>query len=530
MNIGVKAVAPPLKAISGQQSSGSNASDDLRGRESHELIFALSGPVGSGVDLVRSKLAEQLAARGYEVVFVKVSELFAAAAPRYGINVPAPVTSDPAEFTRIWNLQDVGNQLRAKLGEDLGAQLAIQEISVNRADRHPGANIDTIKPGRVAYVIDQLKHPREANLLKSVYGNLFYFIGVLSGYKRRKAILTAKMAADFAERLIERDRAESDRNGQQLDKTLKLADFFVNNSHQNTTMLEAPLERFVGLVHGDNGITPTNKEKGMYAAQGAALQSACLSRQVGAAIMDSFGNIVSTGCNDVPRAGGGLYESGMAPEDHRCVNWEGGRCFNDKKKDKLRDDIEQALMSEGVLPELAKKYAESIRQKTGIRDLIEFSRAVHAEMDALVNVARRGGPAVARGVLFTTTYPCHNCARHIVAAGIRSVYFIEPYEKSLASELHHDSIDHEPDIEPKWDSPEPFHKVAFLHFEGVAPNRFVDLFLADSRKDARGIAMRHPSATATKKSPEFLDNYKQLESRVVQRLEKKMPTDSPASA
>src|SRR5690606_29216037 len=221
---------------------------------------------------------------------------------------------------------------------------------------------------------------REAQLLKSVYGNLFYFIGVLCGYKGRKANLNAAMSADYAERLIERDRAESDHNGQQLDKTLKLADFFVRNTHHNTELLKRPIERFLGLVHGDNGLTPTVQEKGMYAAQGAALQSACLSRQVGAAISDCSGNILSTGCNDVPRAGGGLYEAGADP-DHRCVFWEGGRCFNDKKKDQLRDAIEAALVESGLAGEKAKQCADAIRRKTGVKDLIEFSRAVHAEMD-----------------------------------------------------------------------------------------------------------------------------------------------------
>lgn len=519
--------APPLRMIGGAK-SGTSAADDLRGRESQELVFALSGPVGSGLQFVNDALTKALEARGYEVVPIKVSGLFSDEASRHAIAVDKQ--TGPPEFQRIWTLQDIGNKLRNELGEDLGAQLAIKAIKVDRVSKHPDTDIEQIKPSRVAYIVDQLKHPREAQLLRSVYGNLFYFIGVLCDYDRRKANLGAKMSPDYAERLIERDRAESDRNGQQLDKTLKLADFFVRNTHHNTEMLKEPIRRLLGLVHGDNGITPTRQEKGMYAAQGAALQSACLSRQVGAAIVDRFGNIIATGCNDVPKAGGGLYESGIAP-DHRCVFWEGGRCFNDKRKDQLRDSIEAALVEAGVGPAQAKQYAEAIRQKTGIRDLIEFSRAVHAEMDALVKVARRGGPSVLGGFLFTTTYPCHNCARHIVAAGIRAVYFIEPYEKSLASELHHDSIEHEPEDEPNWESTDPFDRVAFLHFEGVSPNRFADLFLAtESRKDGKGMAIAHLPVTAVKKSPEFLDNYRQLEAQVIKRLEEKVHSEEPGVA
>lgn len=522
MNAVVKSVPSTGPRSGARGATGTNASDDLRARESQELVFALSGPVGSGLQFVKEALCAELEARSYEVVHLKLSALFEQEATRQGIAAP-PMGDGPAEFRRIWQLQDLGNHLRSSLGEDLGAQLAIKAITLDRTVRHPDeVNIEAIKPERVAYIIDQLKHPREAQLLRSVYGNLFYLLGVLCGYERRKGNLTARMTADFAERLIHRDRSESDRNGQQLDKTLKLADFFVSSTHHNTEMLKAPIKRFLGLVHGDNGITPTRKEKGMYAAQNAALQSACLSRQVGAAIVDKAGNIISTGCNDVPRGGGGLYEAGISP-DHRCVFWEGGICFNDQRKDMLRDSIKTVLEDAGANPIDAARFAEAIRKDTGIKDLIEFSRAVHAEMDAIVRVARRGGPSISGAFLFTTTYPCHNCARHIVASGIRAVYFIEPYEKSLASALHHDSIEHEPSIDLDWDSSLVSERVAFLHFEGVSPNRFGDLFLATSdRKDGRGRATSHLPGTAAKKSTEFLDNYRQLEIQVIKRLEAKV--------
>lgn len=42
--------------------------------------------------------------------------------------------------------------------------------------------------------------------------------------------------------------------------------------------------------------------------------------------------------------------------------------------------------------------------------------------------------------LYSTTFPCHNCARHIVGAGIARVVFVEPYTKSRAEQLHSDSI------------------------------------------------------------------------------------------
>jgi deoxycytidylate deaminase len=327
------------------------------------------------------------------------------------------------------------------------------------------------------------------------------------------------MGPTEAEELIQRDRAEADSMGQQLEKTLRLADFFVRYAHNNTSALKLPLERFASLIHGDNGLTPTSHEVGMYAAFSASLKSACLSRQVGAAITDDEGNVLSTGCNDVPRSGGGLYEAGRST-DHRCVFLEGGVCFNHRHKDRLRDEIAGILEYQGgIAKNEARRVADIIREKTGLRDLIEFSRSVHAEMDAIVRIARTGGQKISGATLFTTTYPCHNCARHIVASGIKAVYFIEPYEKSLAKDLHSDSIAHEIDS-PASSSTGDSSRVAFLHFEGVAPNRFATLFnQTGERKDSAGLAVKRSPLESSKKAPEYLDNYRQLEAQVIRHLQ-----------
>ena len=106
-------------------------------------------------------------------------------------------------------------------------------------------------------------------------------------------------------------------------------------------------------------------------------------------------------------------------------------------------------------------------------DITEYGRAVHAEMDALLTCARNGvSPKGA--ILYATTFPCHNCTRHIVAAGIERVFYIEPYPKSRAEELHDDAIVVEekamrPNRGGGW-------RVPFTHFVGIGPRRYADLF------------------------------------------------------
>ncbi|MFM5144936.1 hypothetical protein ACEUA0_21025 [Aeromonas veronii] len=117
-------------------------------------------------------------------------------------------------------------------------------------------------------------------------------------------------------------------------------------------------------------------------------------------------------------------------------------------------------------------------------DLTEYGRAVHAEMDAILTSARNG-VAIKNTILYTTTFPCHNCAKHIVAAGIKIVKFIEPYPKSYATILHSDSIDV---LTSSKKINLPQTKVYFEPFVGVGPRRYMDLFsmsLSSGRKIKR---------------------------------------------
>jgi cytidine deaminase len=51
----------------------------------------------------------------------------------------------------------------------------------------------------------------------------------------------------------------------------------------------------------------------MYMAKSASLRSAALTRQVGAAIFRETGELLTMGCNEVPKAGGGTVGSAKSP-------------------------------------------------------------------------------------------------------------------------------------------------------------------------------------------------------------------------
>lgn len=106
--------------------------------------------------------------------------------------------------------------------------------------------------------------------------------------------------------------------------------------------------------------------------------------------------------------------------------------------------------------------------KSKIKDITEYGRVVHAEMEALLACARNNISTI-NTILFCTTFPCHNCAKHIIASGVKKVVYIEPYPKSKAIDFHSDSIIMKaPQNENQ--------KVIFEAFVGVGPRSFFNLF------------------------------------------------------
>ncbi len=310
-------------------------------------------------------------------------------------------------------------------------------------------------------------------------------------------------------------RDENDRegdHGQKVSKTAYLSDFFVRNDGQNDLRLTSVIDRFLEVVFNISVHTPTTDEAGMYAAVSAASKSACLSRQVGAAIYSEKGELLSVGWNDVPKGLGGLYSTNDGDEDHRCFKWKGKVCHNDRKKEELYSKVFKQLNEEGLLA-TGVDLQELRRQllKTPVKDLIEYSRSIHAEMEAIVSAARSGKPGIVGGTLYTTTFPCHNCARHIVAAGISKVFYVEPYAKSLALELHSDSISVVEGADGKCE---------FLQYEGVGPDSVLKLFHHGTERKADGKAVIHGKKVAHPVLPPPMDGFTTHEKRVIRMLEK----------
>ncbi|MBB3996345.1 anti-phage dCTP deaminase [Aureimonas pseudogalii] len=447
---------------------------NLAERKTAELVIGMVAPVGSGATTTASILSKKLNEDyGYEVDYIKLSKIMQ--------TYSGTATVDAGDPGRVEKLQAIGNQLREKFGNHVLSSIAVDRIYKSREGD------DTPRDRRLCTIVDSLKHPEEVELLREVYGDSFWLMGVFAPEKIRiERVESSLGSSSYVEKIKSADFDEGLEHGQSVRKTMSGADVFIRNDQPNEEKLSTSIDRFLRLIFGISVETPSKDEVAMHGAAGAALGSACLSRQVGAVIISATGEVIGRGANDVPRFGGGTYNSDDSSGDHRCFKWKNKICWNDKHKIGIIEQISKGLGS-SVNTENVK---ENIK-RSGVQSLIEFSRAVHAEMEAIISVARQGNGGIVGSSLYTTTFPCHSCARHIVASGIDKVLYIEPYPKSLALTLHSDSITM---------SESEGGKVKFLQYEGVAPGSFNRVFgmfgdrkangsaIAKNRKEARPVA------------------------------------------
>lgn len=434
------------------------------------LVFGLVAAVGANLSQFMETFCGLLKKFDYEPVPIHLTELLR----EHVLTEPRSLTwSSPAE--RLETLMTAGDNLRSSLKRgDAMALLACLAINGTASGTRPRA-----------HVIRQLKHPEEIATLRRIYGDRFFSVALYSTREERLAHMTnlLDIGPQDAGRLMQRDEEDETNDfGQRTRATFELADVFIRLSQKDCARAQEEAQRFLDLIFGAPDVSPTADEHAMYLAYAASFRSADLSRQVGASIVSAEGDAIAVGANDVPQAAGGQYWPGEGDRrDHyyKCDS-------NHERKMAIARDLFLRIHPDEQTDE---DFRAFLRKLDGslLNDITEYGRAVHAEMEAILSCSRAG--ARTRGAtLYSTTFPCHNCAKHIVGAGVREVHYVEPYPKSLASPLHDDSI-HIEDHEKA--STVSDGKVIFRHYVGVGPRRYVDLFslkLGSGRRVRRKVA------------------------------------------
>lgn len=534
------------------------------------LVIAFVAPTGSKVKDAYRQLELHLDKFGYTCCHVKLSRLLADRSLHL-----LGQEADHHGIWRVWDLMNAGNRARM-LAEDGGAliALAVEQIWNDRGAA-PGREAPPPKEKRV-YIIDSLKHPAEISLLREIYGSGCLVVSVFSPAAQRLEEIMRRVAPDESRHdsmrdlkkldvgkyynqarfLLARDESEDQwardaRNvalaedwgiidekqraiiskkfpdsaswaeaeiavskdfGQDVEGSFPQADVFLDAT--NAGLLDAQVERLVRLLVGDQFITPNPAEQGMAIANISRFRSSDPGRQVGVAITSQDGTILSTGTNEVPRAGGGQYWPPRTSTDPDNRDFElthslprrhmedgvvevltrlqAANRFDGDEFQPLLDAVSSADGNWREGEALAATVAEAmdVLKGTRITSLIEFFRSTHAEMAAIL-ACNAGGQSTTGAVMYGTTFPCHECMKHILHAGIAEVQYIEAYPKSLGRQLHEDDICEDPghriglpcDCTDRQNCLQ--HACSRLHlvpFTGIGPRRYGEYFHPTDRK------------------------------------------------
>lgn len=505
--------------------------DPLNPSGAPELVIGIVGPAGVNRSKVCSIIVSELEDYNYETKEIKLSSLMGSL-PKF-----EKVNSDfQDERDRIDKLMNAGNNLRKFTAKgDALALLAIAKIQDIRESLNIKDGCSAQDPReKTAYILDSLKHPDEISTLRATYGQGFILISAHASRDNRVENLARRIsnsrkdpqgvhsARSDAEYLIMRDEKEEFVDfGQNVQSCFPKADFFVDLDSKEEN-LSAQIDRLFQIFFDNPFITPSRDEWGMFHAEAASWRSADLARQVGSSICGNNGEVLALGCNEVPKAFGGLYWEGDTP-DGRDFQYDLDQGAELKRL--MLAEVFNRLKDRGDFDQKAKETLSALVEKSikgssdpvldGLQALnvIEYGRTVHAEMASLTDAVSRG-IGVKGSTMYVNTFPCHICARHIISSGIKRLVYIEPYPKSFTNKLFGDSIS---------ESRDNGDLVIFEPFIGVAPRMYQFAFkLIAKRKRKSGEVLDWKKNKARTKLKRFVTSYMAIENQIVSSLVPKL--------
>lgn len=436
------------------------ASDTAAASVWSELVFGIVRPVGVDRDRFTSALSQQLAAFGYVVEHIRLSQLLS---ETYMGGVPA--TQNLSEGDRINALINAGDKL-CELSDTAAAVALCGVLEIHERRRTFEPSVD-----RVAYIVDSIKRVEEVYQLKNLYGDRYIQFGLQSSDVARKSLLMSKeRAVRFAKTegeieadvslLMERDLKESSKFGQNTMRAFPLSDVFIDMDVDP----ERQVIRAADLLFGSPEYqVPTADEYGMQLAHVSSTRSPELGLKVGAAILANDQRVIATGVNVHPE------NKEQSPTYDESASDIGKLVLNTVKllaADYFTQQAQQELETD---PDgFTRDLLEGALKAGQIRDLTEFQPTVHAEMSALLD-AIRARSSLDQVTMYVTAFPCHGCAKHLVDLTMPVVY-LEPYPKSRAGTMYGSTV-----------------SKFFRAFTGVAPTRYQQLFgVSDDRKSPDG--------------------------------------------
>ncbi len=197
--------------------------------------------------------------------------------------------------------------------------------------------------------------------------------------------------------------------------------------------------KFAALIQHPGLITPSSEERCMVVAYTAKFNSGCLSRQVGAVITNKAHSIRTIGWNDVPYGQipcslRNLFDFGkddISSLAYSAFETSEGAYYDEKEsfRQRVRKDYQFLGHPEkfGLKGHPFSYCFKTLHNRYSAEKNQVFTRSLHAEENAMMQMVRFGGESLEEGVIYVTASPCELCCKKLYQIGIRKIVYIDEY-------------------------------------------------------------------------------------------------------
>ena len=369
------------------------------------------------------------------------------------ITVQEKSKNSKSQDTNLYNLysyfmQSVGNNIRSSgeyynnsevIGKEITLVERINDIvkMINRLEE-----LENEDKERTRICIDALRNSFEIQYFRDRYRAFYSFaINTEDEYRQNRLGLNRK-------EFISLDKIEYPDNNdifyhQNISACLENSDVYLYNpnveNHKYYDLTEQ-IVKYISLILQPGLITPTHVERCMQLAFNAKYNSGCLSRQVGAVVTGEDFSIRSVGWNDVPK---GQVSCNLRCVEDYCKNKDEETFseyeLEDEYFSEIMNEINQSLKEKDIQEKKAGKcfsycFKDIYTGWTGEKNQVH-TRALHAEENAFLQIAKYGGAKIQGGKLFTTASPCELCSKK---AYLLQTYFHYLKFLSIPQDLYSD--------------------------------------------------------------------------------------------
>lgn len=345
-------------------------------------------------------------------------------------------------YTKLW--QKIGDNIRSS-GEAFNSLFQPEKMFLFAQRLNMFIKIlrkRTIDNDKVVHVvIDAFRNPFEIFYFKERYSS-FYLLAISATEILVKQRLFKK-GIDYKNFYEAKNNEESKKGekyfiSQDIPRCLELADIYFHNNGDNLadlSELAALIIRYYALILHPGLVAPTAQERCMQIAYNTKVNSGCISRQVGAVVTNKVFSVLSVGWNDAPK---GQVPCNLCDINHLLTNNDKGAFSDFELKDKnyrtfVKSNFinDKEISRQRIVPFCFKDTYNGFKNdKNQV-----YTRALHAEENAFLQLVKNGIQLKDGGILFSTASPCELCSKKAFQLGIKMIYAIDSYPGISESQI-----------------------------------------------------------------------------------------------